>query len=81
MGQHEIRLKFPETVIKYIQDVYLLFSTQVPMRDFHATFDVVFVDPSGYLNLAAAVDIVSYQMVRHLWNRGIALVSLSGYTE
>ena len=36
------------------------------MRDFHATFDVVFVDPSGYLNLAAAVDIVSYQMVRHL---------------
>ena len=81
MGQHEIRLKFPETSIKYIQDVYLLFSTQASMRDFHATFDVVFVDPSGYLNLAAAVDIVSYQMVRHLWNRGIALVSLSGYTE
>ena len=37
----------------------------VDMKSFHKMYPVVFVDTSGYLNLCANVDKISYQMVRN----------------
>jgi len=37
---------------------------KVPTKDFHAVFDVVFVDQTGYLNLMANVDNLTYTMVK-----------------
>ncbi|KAJ7384542.1 Nucleolar protein 6 [Desmophyllum pertusum] len=33
--------------------------------DFHAGFDVVFVDPSGYLNLCAGMTVAQYRRLQH----------------
>ncbi|KAM9096445.1 nucleolar protein 6 [Sarcophilus harrisii] len=35
------------------------------LADFHQAFSVVFVDPSGYLNLCADVTVPTYQQVQH----------------
>lgn len=43
--------------------VYLCFFFQPPKADFHAGFDVVFVDPSGYLNLCAGMTGAQYKRV------------------
>lgn len=34
------------------------------LASFHASFDVVFVDPSGHLNLCANIDKVTYEMIK-----------------
>lgn len=43
--------------------VYLCFFFQPSKADFHAGFDVVFVDPSGYLNLCAGMTGAQYKRV------------------
>lgn len=40
-----------------------LFFFQPSKADFHAGFDVVFVDPSGYLNLCAGMTGAQYKRV------------------
>jgi len=40
--------------------------TNVPSKaDFHSTFDVVFVDPSGHLNLCAGMTAAQYRRLQH----------------
>lgn len=39
---------------------------QPSKADFHAEFDVVFVDPSGYLNLCAGMTTAQYKRVSEL---------------
>ena len=39
---------------------------QPSTADFHAAFDVVFVDPSGYLNLCAGMTVAQYKRVSEL---------------
>ena len=39
--------------------------TQPSLDSFHSSFDVVFVDSSGYLNLCAGVSRERYQWLKH----------------
>lgn len=49
----------------YLSVVSLSF-LQPSKADFHAAFDVVFVDPSGYLNLCAGMTVAQYRRVSEL---------------
>lgn len=51
---------------KWFQQLYFLYFLQCKVGDFHALTDVVFVDPSGFLNLCFNVNKVTYEMVIHV---------------
>ena len=44
------------------------------LEDFHAAFDVVFVDPSGFLNLMAHTTVGLYFELKHEAERALALL-------
>ena len=45
---------------------FILLFLQPSKADFHSGFDVVFVDPSGYLNLCAGMTVAQYRRVSEL---------------
>lgn len=48
---------------KFIISVSTFFSFQPSLPDFHSTFQVVFVDPSGHLNMCADMTSCTYKQV------------------
>lgn len=48
-----------------------------PLPDFHSVFDIVFVDPTGFMNLCANVDSLTYQMIRYQANLSLNMLDNS----
>ena len=57
-------------------------TSQPPLASFHSSFDVVFLDSSGYLNLCGCVSRGRFLWLRHEAQLGMALLddtAVSGF--